>query len=196
MIKEDPNQVRFTQIDMAETKLSEWSPHRINVIKEAFKDIIDYCLTKENKGYIAAFKKMKYSEFLRRINKKNTLKSRLNELEEINPENVILNLKFSDGVIDYLNTSGGKNLKVLKNYGKIIRRLISIRNEIISSAYKLEELHDEGKLDLVYQKEDFVSMCELVQKLDGTKYADPHFIWNIPVRDKDTDIYNNCELSE
>jgi len=50
----------------------------------------------ENKCLAAAFKNMRYSEYIRRVNNKNTIRGRLNDLEELTPDKILLGLKFSD----------------------------------------------------------------------------------------------------
>ena len=49
LMKEDPQKVRFSQIECSGKSLTEWSKERINIIKGAFRDVMEYVVNKENK---------------------------------------------------------------------------------------------------------------------------------------------------
>ena len=85
---------------------------------------------------------------------------------------------------------------VWNKYKKIFRNLVTIRNEIITQGFERKRVTEETQVDHVYTKEDYASLCELVKKVNETKFIKPHYLFNLPVRNKEEDIYKDCELSD
>ena len=77
ILKEDPDKLRFSQIENCSDILGEWSPHRINIIKKAFKEIMDYMVSKENLCILAAFKTMTIRDFNKRLEARSSIKDKL-----------------------------------------------------------------------------------------------------------------------
>jgi len=77
LLKKDPSEIRFSQIENVSDIVSEWSPHRINIIKRAFKEIMDYMMAKETLCLLAAFKNMTLRDFNKRLESRCSLKDKL-----------------------------------------------------------------------------------------------------------------------
>ncbi|CAI2375515.1 unnamed protein product [Moneuplotes crassus] len=196
MVKKDPNSVRFSQLAMAASDTSNWNPNRIQVIKDAFNDVINYIISKDSKCYVSAFKSMKPSEYLKKVNSKRSFKARYKELVDMSPREVLLNQKLSEPITTYFTKYGTEFFKNLKDCGKLVKKLITIRNEIISNSLKREQILINTNLIQHFTKDDYITMCELVGKLDGSKYLKPHYLWDIPSRDKNSEDYLSYCLSE
>ncbi|CAI2373549.1 unnamed protein product [Moneuplotes crassus] len=199
MINDNPDSVRLTQISMAGKDISEWSPDRIQIIKKAFSDILNYMLAKDNKCFVAAFKNMKASQYIKKMKSKRTLKRKykqLRKLEESHPEQIMLNMEYSESMMNYIEKSGPEYLRTCTVYKSLAKKLITIRNEILQAGIKREQYFEESGFIEALEKSDFSILSELIGRLDGTKYLSPHFLWDLPIRDPQSKEYNNCELSE
>ncbi|CAI2375566.1 unnamed protein product [Moneuplotes crassus] len=202
MMSEDPDRVRLTQIAMACNDNSEWNPDRITIIKKAFRDIIHYLLSKDNKCFVAACKNSKMSQCIKKFGKKRTIKGKMKDVEggESKELGCSANLgylpSFSDSLVEYLKANGTEYWKTTKANKNLVRKLITVRNEILQNILKKGKFFEESNISQALVKEDFASICELVGRLDGTKYLSPHYLWELPVRDPDSDEYNGYELSE
>ncbi|CAI2376059.1 unnamed protein product [Moneuplotes crassus] len=196
MFKENPDSVRFSQIEMALSDLSEWGPDRVNVVKKAFDDILTYMVSKDNKCFHAVYKKMNMSEYLNKLGRKRVIKNKYKELEEPGPEEIALDLNLSDDLMNYLKKNGHGFMQTTRTYKKLVKQLITIRNAIITAGQEKQKYHDQTKIYESHSKLDFIKVSDLVKKLDGSKFVSPHSLWDLPVRDPDSDIYKGCELSE
>ncbi|CAI2376326.1 unnamed protein product [Moneuplotes crassus] len=196
MINNNPDSVRLSQIEMAGNDVSEWSPDRVGIIKKAFNDILNYMLAKENKCFIAASKNMKMSDYIKRIKRKRAIKRKFKQLEDPNPEQMVLNMDLSNSMIEYIETYGSGFLQTSKIYKTLAKKLMTIRNEILQAGLKKEKFYEETNLLEARSKVDFKTVSDLIQRLDGTKYLSPHYLWDLPLRDPTSLDYSGCELSE
>ena len=74
--------------------------------------------------------------------------------------------------------------------------MVAIRNEIISQGFETKRVTEETQVDHVYTKEDYASLCELVKKVNFTRFVKPHHLFDLPIRNKDEDLYKDFELSD
>lgn len=86
-----------------------------------------------------------------------------------------------------------KNSSTIK---QLIRKLIKIRNSLLTTLYKSDEVCDRSRMFEKFTKDDFVKMTEMTNKLQGTKHVNPHNLWGFKVRDKSTDEYPEDLLSD
>lgn len=196
MLKEDPEQIRFSQLIMANEDVCEWNEDRIQIIKNSFNDIFEFLISKDNKCCVAANKSIKFCEYLKRMSKKRAYKSKLKEANELHPREVLLDANLSESFLENLKKYGSDRIHDLKMLGKVVKKLVACRNEILNFIEMRKKLYNESKMANAMGKEDFISMCEIVAKLENTKYVSPHFLWDIPVRDPKSNEYKDCELSE
>ena len=66
----------------------------------------------------------------------------------------------------------------------------------MTQGIETRKIVEETKYDHVYTKNDYASLWEIVKRLDDTRFLKPHYLFDIPVRNKDSEDYNECELSE
>ncbi|CAI2375262.1 unnamed protein product [Moneuplotes crassus] len=120
MVKKNKESVRFSQLAMAAFDACNWNPNRIQVIKNSFNDIINYIIAKDAKCLVSAFKNMKPSEYLKKVNNKRSYKARYKELMDQSPREILLNQKLSDPLTTYLNNYGSDFFKNLKDCGRLV----------------------------------------------------------------------------
>jgi len=83
-----------------------------------------------------------------------------------------------------------------KLMGQQIKKLVKVRNQILTLVYDLKHKIEESECYDLYEKSDIFAVCDIVAQLKGSKYVQPHFLWDIPVRDPNSSVYDDCELSE
>mmetsp|Transcript_1799 Transcript_1799/g.1587 ORF Transcript_1799/g.1587 Transcript_1799/m.1587 type:complete len:112 (+) Transcript_1799:181-516(+) len=62
-LKENPDEVRFTTIQLANEKVQEWSDERTSYLKSKFDDILKNIASLETKVMTASFKRSNFTTF-------------------------------------------------------------------------------------------------------------------------------------
>lgn len=130
------------------------------------------------------------------MTKKRLYKGRIKEEEDVGPKEVVLDANLSETFLENLKSYGSDRFHDLKMLSKVVKKLVSCRNEILNFFENRKKLYNDTKMANSINKEDFLSMCEIVAKLENSKYISPHFLWDIPVRKSSSNKYKDFELSE
>lgn len=107
---------------------------------------------------MAACNQMRWSEYLRGANKKRAAKGRYKEFVEVDPKQIVLNMDLSDSMMNYLKDHGIGFMKNAKETGKLVKRLLTLRNEIITNCLYKQKYKDDTQACNHLAKKDFLEI--------------------------------------
>mmetsp|Transcript_16754 Transcript_16754/g.18628 ORF Transcript_16754/g.18628 Transcript_16754/m.18628 type:complete len:134 (+) Transcript_16754:407-808(+) len=125
---------------------------------------------------------------------KRTSKFYLKEYE--NAKDIYLEYKFSSGVIDVTEKLNGNMLENLINLKQTTQKLIEIRNSILNFYTKSKQEVTKSEDYLQYTKEDMIKIREAAKRIEEHGFLNNHYIWDIPKKSDEKELYEGGEMSE
>lgn len=199
MIEKNPEQIKFTMIDDARERIGNYGSMRVDLIKNAFKTIIDNIVCGETKAIIAILNHMPVRKWVA-ISKENkrTKKDKYKLKEDSDKSNIyncVENLYFSDTIVERWE-NWGRDYKIeIDKLKRIVRKLIRTRNKIFKILKITHEFFYSSKIYEGYQKQDYVTVCEMANWFKGTPFVQAHELYEIPKKATNRDEYKDDELT-
>lgn len=76
------------------------------------------------------------------------------------------------------------------------QKLIKLRNKLMNTYSEIERLSEKNATGWTFKKIDTINCITLAEKLKGTKFLEPHYLYNIPKKTTKGDVYDAGELTE
>jgi len=150
---------------------------------------------RETKCFHAIFKETKKWEIVRRLKTKKRI-SKYQDKKEGNLRELYFKKEWSEDFNKFIIEEKDRVWNFNKLIGSSVRQLIKIRNQIINATIELQTVMDDSPFYTSYTKKDMANMLELVDDLKGTSYWSPHFLWDVPNKTHDNELYEEGELSD
>jgi hypothetical protein len=71
-------------------------------------------------------------------------------------------------------------VKFFKKIGKYMRSLVEIRDNLIADLKDLQEFSESTDIYTNYDKEDFLKIAELTNRLKINGFTKPEVVWDLP----------------
>ena len=139
---------------------------------------------------------MSVEKFYRRNECKANIKMKQESINTIDPTIFSKDYVFSDGFIITSKKYKKESVKTNKELSKLVKKLVSIRNKMLTSFLRFQRIEEEVGYYNKIEKTDIINILEFVSKMSQTKYVKPHFLYDLKVRDPNSDIYEDDYLSE
>ncbi|CAI2372863.1 unnamed protein product [Moneuplotes crassus] len=193
-VRENPDEIRFSTLEQTSEHTADYSNERIDFIKKAFRDIISNVASLQTKTLQSCHKNMHVSEWIKKCkakrNQKYTYKT------ATTPEDIFLEHRFSEGVQNFLEKDGRSLATCRRKIQRIVQKLIEARNQLFNIYNEMKKIYEKSTSFAQYKKSDISQTSELIEKLQNQNFLTPHFLWSIPKKTHDEDVYRDGELTE
>ncbi|CAI2376007.1 unnamed protein product [Moneuplotes crassus] len=196
-LQNNPEQVRYTELEQSLSRIHDWSDDRIEVVKKAFRDILDNITSLQTKCHQACNINMPINKFIQKQSSKKRLKKYYSKSSHLEPtQDFYAGIQYSDNVVDFIK----RNAKFCNNYmrqiKKIANTLVKQRNKLLNLYQDHRVVMEDSDFNETFSKEDFINAFKIVDKLQNTEFLKPHFLFNIPKKTHSNLKYEDGELTE
>ncbi|CAI2374835.1 unnamed protein product [Moneuplotes crassus] len=194
----NPEEVRYSALEQSYQQISDFSDQRNEFIKTSFKNILDSLMNPENKAWRVSFKNCTPTQLKRKFCcKKRILKC----VDKDHPDYIESVLAETDlpspQIVQFIEEYGKDIQSYMKKMASLAQKLVKIRNEILNLHQKGRVWSDYEEVEgVVYSKNDALTGIKMYNKFKSTKAFTPHYIWDIPLKTHNNNLYEDGEMTE
>ena len=170
---------------------------RKKVLKEAFRVIIDYIVPIHVKTFKVGFNQGSHIKLLDQYEKikQSNKQHKFCKNKEDSVFDIFSKYKFSDSVIKSWKADSGLQ-EGLSELEKLVHDLLKVRNSIFKTLNSMNDYFTNSGVYLGYTKQDLVEYAKFVSHVKTRQELDPVNLWNLPSKKPQSDVYEDCCLSE
>lgn len=172
-------------------QFSDYSIHRINLIKDNFNSIIENILSPGSKSYMAAQKAVNRAEFMSKARGKKRRK-KYDSKQEDDLKEVYFNAILNSSLVDRIKRDGKEMSKIFTKIQNIVKNLVKLRNSLFNQYFKIEEMWKDHLLP----KEDIAKFYEFMEEVKKRTPMTAHSLWDLKAKKHENKEYDSGELTE
>lgn len=137
LMSTEPDKITYTLIDNCLQEIGETAPERIDILKKAFRVILNNCLSPITQSFYTCFSRITFKEWDTKLKHKRWEKETKYYSDDLSldPRKVALSTNLSEGLREALVKDGHimmRRVRLIKHY---IRKLVKLRNSFLSFLY-------------------------------------------------------------
>lgn len=109
---------------------------------------------------------------------------------------MIANTKMSPTLVQKISSHGCAIQKRHKKLKDVVKRLVLLRNDILSIIKGIKDFDIDNQMYDSYQKEDYITICDLCLTLKNSEYFKPTNLWGLKIKPTGKESYSASEYSE
>ena len=199
MIKDNPDQVRFSMIEQTNDTMGSYGSYRIQLIKDWFKLIIENIIDDRMKAVIAWINNLPLSKFCNMMKPSKSGKDK-NKRFKISEETEIIRLagdiQFSEEMSEEWVNGSKFFKKEISKLSDMMNGLVKMRNNILNHLRFLQDYWNRNEEGSKYTKSDFISISTFANRFKNTKYTNLFNLWNIPRKSDSSWVYIDNEMTD
>ncbi|CAI2373117.1 unnamed protein product [Moneuplotes crassus] len=219
VISQNPDQFRMSMYETGRDIEGPNGSLRVKVIKDAFRKIIDNCMSPHMKFPLAAFTHIepkKVYSTLKDIARNNRVPYKYYRADNENQgqgemqsshlgekvsahryfmESLLYKYPFSERMVDCWIYISPRTKKFCFTMRKLVKNLVKVRNQMLNAMKEIHKCFFEAKMYESYTKQDLVNIHLLSNDLKGSEVIDPLHLFQLSPKSPDTEDYKNDEIS-
>ena len=197
LINQNPEKFSLSMLIQAHEPVDFFGAQRKKILKDAFRTIIDNIVPSRIKSYKMIQNYGSVDKFLDQyVKARDSVKAHKFAKEKNETVlDIFCKFSFSDSLIQTWRADVGMKSNLLK-LEKCMHELIRARNKIFAILELMNEYFTKSGVYLSYSKEDLSEFFKFVNYLKTHPDYSPINLWRLPVKQSESDVYEDSCLSE